>query len=94
LDISAGVSRRDGSASVLNVQDIARDLGLTGAEARGSTAKCNRGEIAISGGFSFQSDPEDSYVSSVAPNTQQNGWYAGALTGDNGKIQASELYWT
>jgi hypothetical protein len=63
-------------------------LGQTGEAARISTAKCNTGEIAISGGFSFESDPADSYVSSASPNTQQNGWFAGAQMGDTGKIQA------
>lgn len=87
LDLSASVRLRSGSAGILNVQDIARDLGLTGPELRTSTARCNTGETAIGGGFSFQSDPEDSYVSSVSP-TQQNGWHVAAQLGDNGKIQA------
>jgi hypothetical protein len=88
LDITASVSPRQGTPSTLNVNDVARDLGLTGAEARGSTAKCNDGEIAVSGGFSFRSDPEDSYVTADHRSSQENGWYSGAMMGDNGKIQA------
>lgn len=48
------------------------------------TAKCNDGEIAVSGGFSFQSDPEDSHSTAVSPD-RQNEWYSGALMGDNGR---------
>lgn len=33
LDISASVSSRQGPTSILIIKDIARDLGLTGAEA-------------------------------------------------------------
>ena len=87
LDISANVIRRDGPAGVLNVQDVARDLGLTGAEPLSSTARCNSGEIAVSGGFSFSSDPEDSYIS--AEGLGENGWGAFALMKDNGQIKAS-----
>jgi hypothetical protein len=86
LDITASVSSRQGIPSILNVRDVARDLGLTGAESRSSTARCNDGEIAVSGGFSFESDPEDSYV--TQDGRKENGWYSGALMGDNGKIQA------
>jgi hypothetical protein len=86
LDISANVIRREGPPDVLNVQDVARDLGLTGAEPLSSTAKCNSGEMAVSGGFSFSSDPEDSYVSGEALG--ENGWGAYALMGDNGEIKA------
>jgi hypothetical protein len=87
LDISANVIRREGAADVLNVQDVARDLGLTGAEPLSSTAKCNSGEIAVSGGYTFSSDPEDSYVSAEALG--ENGWGAYALMKDNGEIKAS-----
>jgi hypothetical protein len=87
LDISANVIRRDGPASVLNVQNVARDLGLTGAEPLSSAARCNSGEIAVSGGFSFSSDPEDSYIS--AEGLGENGWGAFALMKDNGQLKAS-----
>jgi hypothetical protein len=88
LDISASVVRRDGVANKLDVNDIARDLGLTGAEPLSSTAKCNNGEIAVGGGFRFYSDPEDSYVGGEGL-TGENGWHAYGLMTDNGNIQAS-----
>ena len=85
LDISASVRQANGPTSILKVGG---GLGLnTALEPRSSAAQCNKGEIPIGGGFSFRSDPEDSYVSSVLP-TQQNGWTAGALMGDNGEIKA------
>jgi hypothetical protein len=89
LDISASVVRRDGVANKLDVNDVARDLGLTGAEPLSSTAKCsNNGEIAVGGGFRFYSDPEDSYVGGEGL-TGENGWHAYGLMTDNGDIQAS-----
>jgi len=90
LDISASVVRRDGTEGILDATDITRDLGLTAALLRSSTAKCNDGETAVGGGFLVQSvDPAETYLFSAGSQPALNGWNTNAEFGDKGKIQAS-----
>jgi hypothetical protein len=90
LDISASVVRRDGTEGILDATDITRDLGLTSALLRSSTAKCNDGETAVGGGFLVQSvDPAETYLFSAGSQPDLNGWSTNAQFGDKGKIQAS-----
>ena len=90
LDISASVVRRDGTEGILNTNDITRDLGLSAALLRSSTAKCNDGETAVGGGLLVQSvDPAETYFISTGPVPELNGWNTNAEFGDKGKTQAS-----
>jgi hypothetical protein len=89
LDITAVINPR--YSQPLNYDapaDVARDLGLTGQEpARISKVKCNEGEIAVGGGFSFRGDPQDDYLSISGPSGQ-NEWASGAVFTEGGTIQA------
>jgi hypothetical protein len=88
LDISARVISRDGTTGILNKNKPI--IGVVGADSLSSTAKCNNGEIAVGGGFQFESDPQDSYVILNKPS-EPNGWYAASLMKESGKIRASVI---
>ena len=91
LDISANVISRDGPTNTMKKGKTLLP-GQVGADALSSTAKCNNGEIAVGGGYDFQSDPADSYVSSNAPTQPEpNGWNTVSLMKDDGRIKASVL---
>lgn len=89
LDITAVINPR--YSQPLNYDasaDVARDLGLTGQEpARISKVRCNEGEMAVGGGFSFRGDPQDDYLSISGPSGQ-NEWASGAVFTEGGTIQA------
>jgi hypothetical protein len=90
LDISANVISRDGPAATIKRSNPI--IGQTGSSPLSSTAKCNDGEIAVGGGYDFQSDPADSYVSSNAPTQPEpNGWNTASQMKDDGRIKASVL---
>jgi hypothetical protein len=87
LDISANVITRDGPTST--IRKSTPIIGSAGSSPLFSKAKCNNGETAVGGGFRFDSDPEDSYVSTNIPYIQENGWYSASQMKVSGKLQAS-----
>jgi hypothetical protein len=89
LDIRATVSPRYAQPLEYNAPaDVARDLGLTGqGPAQISKVRCNEGEMAVGGGFSFRGDPQDDYLSLSGPNGQ-NEWASGAVFAEGGTIQS------
>jgi hypothetical protein len=86
LEISANVITRDGPTA--NLKRTNPIIGATGSSPLSSTAKCNDYEIAVGGGFRFNSDPEESYVSQNI-HTQPNGWYAASQMKASGNLQAT-----
>jgi hypothetical protein len=89
LDIRATVNPRYAQPLEYDAPaDVARDLGLTGQEpAQISKVRCNEGETAVGGGFSFRGDPQDDYLSISGPN-RQNEWESGAVFAEGGTIQS------
>ena len=89
LDIKAVVNPRQSQAQQFNAPvDIARDLGLTGQSPPVMSAvRCDNGEVAVGGGFSFFGDPGDDYLVVSAPRGQ-NEWLSGAYFSEGGSIQA------
>jgi hypothetical protein len=89
LDIKAVVNPRQSQAHQFSAPvDIARDLGLTGQSPPVMSAvRCDTGEVAVGGGFSFFGDPGDDYLAVSAPRGQ-NEWLSGAYFAEEGSIQA------
>jgi hypothetical protein len=87
LDISANVITRDGPTAT--IRKSTPIIGSVGSSPLFSTAKCNNGETAVGGGFRFDSEPEDSFVSTNIPNIQQNVWYSASQMKVSGKLQAA-----
>lgn len=85
LDISASVVSRDGPQGVSKGTGPISSTTLPAS----SVARCNTGEIPVSGGFAFWSDPADSFVNNNGLYQRENGWVTGARMGDEGSIKAS-----
>ncbi len=85
IDISASVVSRDGPQGVSKGTGPISSTTLPAS----SVARCNTGEIPVSGGFAFWSDPADSFVNNNGLYQRENGWVAGARMGDEGSIKAS-----